>query len=595
MSKKTFKSRNTVQVFLIIITAVLLITAIFGIVNLFKKSNDNSAKDGSVEKTYEETIEELTNSLISLTDSNNEYKKQIESLNSTISENEVSISVLQDVINNSTSAIASLNTEIEDKKNEIKSLENELAEMDENNSLLQTDINLKKNQITNLNSQVANLQTLVTQLQTTNDLNLKTIDTLNNQIQSLNSQISELQTKISNNDNSTSELNNKIASLEKSIEYYEQYISNLESETQVVATFEFDGSVYNIQILNKGAYASVVTPTSSDYVIFNYWTVDGQRVDLSSYPIQSNTKFVANTTYKYDVKFVVDNQEYNTQVVTKDSYATIPTAPTKTGYEFDGWSLNGVDIVSDINTIAVTGDTTYTAVFTKLHTVTFVYENETKATQSVRNGNYANNVTVENTTYKVFNGWLLNGTSVNISTYKIVADTVFVADVTYKYDVKFMVDDTEYNSQIVTANNYATTPANPTKNGYEFDGWSTNGVDIVSDINTIAVTGNTTYTAVFSEKTFTVTFVYLKRYYGLAAGNPSYEDDENSYNVYSVVEVKSGQTVSTISESDIDVGDSKMNGRFNWWCSDSNLENRYDFNTPITEDIVLYAYFTHEK
>lgn len=495
MSKKIKNSRNTTQVFLIILIAILLTTAIAGIVALFKKGEETSPEDGSVEKTYEETINELTNSLVILTDSNNEYKKQIDTLNSTISNNEDTIAGLKNVISSNNSAISTLNSEIEDKKAQISNLQSELAEMDEENSLLKTEVRAKKNQIASLNSQVANLQTLVTQLQITNDLNLKTIDTLNNQIQSLNSQISELQAKINDNNNITIDLNNKIANLEKSIEYYEQYISNLESDTQAVATFEFDGSVYNIQILNKGGYASVVNPTSTDYVVFNYWTVDGEKIDLASYPITSNTKFIADVTHKYSVKFSVDGSISNTQIVTANAYATTPTTPTKTGYQFTGWSVDGVNLV-DLSTYNITADTTFTALFTKQHTVTFLYEDTTLSTQLINNGNYAESVSVEDTTYKVFNGWLLNGSQVDLSTYKIVADTIFVADITYKYDVKFMVDDTEYNAQIVTANGYATIPTDPTKEGYVFDGWS-NGTDIVSDIETIPVTANITYVAVF--------------------------------------------------------------------------------------------------
>lgn len=220
-------------------------------------------------------------------------------------------------------------------------------------------------------------------------------------------------------------------------------------------------------------------------------------IDLDSYTFTSNTKIVANVTYKYDVKFMVDNEEFSKQLVVKNSFATLPVSPTKDGYEFDGWTINGVDVVSNISTTLVTQNITYVAKFTKLHTVTFVYEDTVKSSQVVRNGNTANDVDIASTEYKIFNGWKLKDTIVNVENQKIYADTTFVADITYKYDVKFMVNGSEYDSQIVIQNGYPILPETPTKDGYEFKGWSIDSVNIIENISTIVITNNTTYYALF--------------------------------------------------------------------------------------------------
>ena len=52
---------------------------------------------------------------------------------------------------------------------------------------------------------------------------------------------------------------------------------------------------------------------------------------------------------------------------------------------------------------------------------------------------------------------------VNVDEYRITADTAFVADITYKYDVKFMADGKVHNSQIVEKHAKPTVPSNPTK------------------------------------------------------------------------------------------------------------------------------------
>lgn len=435
--------------------------------------------------TLNDNISQLNSQINILTNNNKDYKNQVTNLESQKSNLQSQVNNLTTIKSNNEETITQLNSQI-------TTLQKEVAELEKDNENKDTTIEQK-------NSQIASLQATVSQLQRTNELNNDTITSLNNQIASLNSQISDMTMQIQNNSSNVTALNNKIAELEKSVSYYEQYIANLENGEQVVATFEFDGSVYNIQVVNKNSTVSVVNPTSTDYLIFNYWTVGGERIDLSTYQITTNTKIVANVTYKYDVKFMVDDTVYNSQFVVKNGYATIPTNPIKGGYEFDGWTTNGVDIISNINTTMVTQNTTYVAKFTKLHTVTFMYEDTIKEIQTVRNGEYPTNISVDNTEYKIFNGWKLNDTIVDITSQKIVADTTFVADITYKYDVKFMVDDTEYDSQIVVENGYATVPTNPLKTNYNFDGWSTNGSDIIN-VNTFVITNNTKFIAVFNQK-----------------------------------------------------------------------------------------------
>ena len=495
-----------------------------------KEDVDNAYKDGystalDNEKEYTKLIDgyrdtitsqsdeisKLSSQVTLLTNTNKDYIIQLSNLEMQKVSLEEQVDNLYIIKSNNEATISELNLQIYNLESEIIVLRN--------SNLNKDDLILSKN------NQIASLQVTISQLQRTNELNVGTINNLNNQIASLNTQITDMTLQIQNNSINVTALNNKIAELEKSVAYYEQYISNLENGEQVVVTFEFNGSVYNIQIINKNDTVSVVNPTSTDNVIFNYWTVNGEQIDLSTYQITSNTKIVANVTYKYDVKFMVDDTEYNKQIVIKNGYATIPANPTKTGYEFDGWTTNGVDIVNP-NITAITQNTTYVAKFTKLHTVTFMYEDTSYTTQTVRNNEYSTNVTVENTDYKVFNGWKLNGAIVDVTTQKIVADTTFVADITYKYDVKFMVDDVVYNSQIVVMNGYATIPTNPTKTGYEFSGWSINGQEVV-DLSNYSIKNNEVFTAIFTRLSglYNIIFSGMNSF----EGSNIWTDGENTY------------------------------------------------------------------
>ena len=442
-------------------------------------------------KGFLEKIENYESQIEDLSVKNEENLKQIENLTAVKSENENKIAELNEIIESNTEVINSNNEKISALNSEIERL---LASESSN-----------KSQISKLTSQVNTLQGLVEQLQITNELCSQTINLLNIHNKNLSAQINELLYQNQNHDLIVEQLNKKIDELEKSLEYYETYLDSLEDENQVVVTFEFDGSVYNVQVVEKGSKISVTTPSSTDYVIFNNWTVNGEQIDLSTYDFNQSTTVVADVTYKYDVKFMVDDEEYDSEIVTENGHATLPEAPTKAGYEFDGWTINGNTVV-DVNSTTITSNTTFHAKFTKLHTVTFKYEDGIKSTQQVRDGQYATDVEIENTTYKIFNGWKVNNNIVNVEDYVIISDTEFVADLTYKYDVKFMVDDEEYDSQIVVENGFASLPEVPVKDGYEFDGWTINGSTIV-DADLTTITSNTTFHAKFT-KLHTVTFKY---------------------------------------------------------------------------------------
>lgn len=526
--------------------------------DLTETKNANEQTITSLESDIAEnkiTINELNSSI-------QEFESKVSELSKLKQENENKINELNATIINLNSKIEELENSDEDKFSEIAKLEIKIENLENEVAGLELDVENKNSQISSLSSQISVLQSNIESLQTINQNNLNTITELNNKIIGLNNQISELTLQINNNSSVVNGLNQKIAELQKSISYYETYIANLENETQVVATFEFAGSVYNVQIVNKNSKVSVVNPTSTDYVIFNYWTVNGEQVDLSAYTLTQNTKFIANVTYKQLVKFTVDGQDKNSQFVIRDGYAVAPTNPTKTGYEFNGWTVNGVDVVN-VSEYEISQDTTFIAKFTKLYNVTFIYEDDTLSSQEVRNGEYAENVSASSTTYKVFNGWTVNGSLVDVNTYKIVADTTFVADITYKYDVVFKSDNQNIKSQIVIKNSFATAPSSPTKDGYEFDGWTINGTDIVN-VGSYKITANTTFIAKFT-KLFNVKFVSD----GITISNQTIRD---------------GETFIKPSNP------SKSGYEFDGWTVNNVIVNLDDYS--LTSDVTFTAKFT---
>ena len=400
----------------------------------YQEGYDIGCKDSVVLKnqinSYIAKIKELTAEINSLSDTNTLSSAKINQLESEKQSLQFRVDELIQINSENETTIANNNAEISRLKNQV--------------TILQASDENKTAQITSLNNQISSLQTINSQLQKTNDLNSVTITNLNNQVVNLNKQISDLSNQMQDNNNNVVVLQSRINDLEKSVAYYEQYISTLENGEQVVATFEFNGSVYNVQVVNKGDIITLTNPTSSESVIFNYWMVDGEQVDLATYPINESTKFVANVTKKYQAKFMVDSEEYNSQFVTTEESITIPDNPTKDGYEFDGWSTNGVDIIN-VET-ELTQDVTYYAVFTKLHTITFIVDGNVYTTQTVRNGEYGEVVTPTKDGY-IFDGWTTDGeTIVDVSTQSIISNVTYIA----KFSVGYGLYDIETNALLYT-------------------------------------------------------------------------------------------------------------------------------------------------
>ena len=449
-------------------------------------------------------VNTLNDEITMLTKTKKDYETQISNIESQKANLQIQVNNLTTIKTNNETTIASLNSQIASLQNQVTNLTNSGED--------------KSEQITTLNSQITTLQNTVSQLQTTNDMNVATITSLNTQIANLNTQISDMTLQSQSSQSQINTLNNKISELQASVSYYESYIAQLENGEQVVVTFEFDGSVYNIQIVNKGSKLSVTTPTSTTYKIFNGWTVNGSAIDLSTYTITTNTKIVADVTYKYDVKFKVDDTIYNSQIITKNNCATLPNNPTKDGYEFDGWSINGTDIVSNINSIPVTENTTYIAKYTQLFTVQFKDGDRIISTQKIRNGKCAR-----------------------------------LPDSPYKY-------------------------------GYDFSGWSANGTDVVSNINTKPVIENTIYTAIFS-----VAHEAIVLDKNLNSGNGSFlfyiEPPVKSY-TYSRIEVSYDKVIMSYSY---------LSGSS--WKNDTFTDNKgktlvFDYDTTINKYVLKSGEFT---
>lgn len=195
--------------------------------------------------------------------------------------------------------------------------------------------------------------------------------------------------------------------------------------------------------------------------------------------ILSVAVFVAcneNQTKSYTVKFVDGESEVKSVSVEEGKTiadADVPADLTKDGYVFEGWYVG--DVAFD-KSAAITADVTYSAKWTKLHTVKFVDGNETIKTATVKDGEKLTDADVPadlTATGKAFEGWF-DGTTAFDKDATITADKTFAAkwvglfNVTFKNGEETIKVAQVKDGAVIAA---ADIPEDPTDDNYAFIGW----------------------------------------------------------------------------------------------------------------------------
>jgi uncharacterized repeat protein (TIGR02543 family) len=199
----------------------------------------------------------------------------------------------------------------------------------------------------------------------------------------------------------------------------------------------------------------------------------------------ADTTCTIQTTSSYTVTFVDYNGNVlKTETVAAGGSATPPATPSREGYDFVNWDGAYTSVYSN---------TTVTAVYAvKTYTVTFWADGAKIGTDTVEHGGTAVAPTTPSKTGYTFTGW-------NVALTNIKADTNAVATFAAKtYTVRFVdYNGTELSKQTVAHGGNAVAPANPTRTGYTFAGW---------DVSYNNITKDTTVTATYTAKTYTVNF-----------------------------------------------------------------------------------------
>ncbi|MDE5856097.1 MAG: InlB B-repeat-containing protein, partial [Anaeroplasmataceae bacterium] len=211
------------------------------------------------------------------------------------------------------------------------------------------------------------------------------------------------------------------------------------------------------------------------------YTCKGWSTNATSFvEFNANTKITSNTTiYAYyeiqtfTVTFMNGSTTVSTKTVNYDSTVTLPTAPTKTGYTFKGWSTNTTTYAAFNASTKITSNTTLYAFFDiQTFKVTFMNGNTKISEETVDYNSTASVPSNPSKTGWVFKGWSTNENTLvpfNTNT-KITSNTTIYAYFIEEFTVTFNVEGTKTTVKVESGNK-VTEPEAPTKSGYTFTGW----------------------------------------------------------------------------------------------------------------------------
>ena len=236
--------------------------------------------------------------------------------------------------------------------------------------------------------------------------------------------------------------------------------------------------------------------TAPDGKKFKAWSVGG--VDKA---VGDKITVTANTT----VTAIWEAVEYNVTVTggsasvgagapitkaTMGTTVTLTAGAAPTGQMFDKWVVNGV-VVDDANSATTTfvmpaGNVTATATYKDIpvvtYTVTFDSAGGSAVTaQTIEAGQKATKPADPTKSGYDFKGWTLNGSAYDFNS-AVNGDITLVATweqqqvVPTVYTVTFDSNGgSAVTAQTIEEGQKATKPADPTKSGYDFKGWTLNG------------------------------------------------------------------------------------------------------------------------
>ncbi|HPG92735.1 MAG TPA: InlB B-repeat-containing protein, partial [Clostridia bacterium] len=258
-------------------------------------------------------------------------------------------------------------------------------------------------------------------------------------------------------------------------------------------TFMADGIVVSTLTVNEGeAVTFPAVPAKEGYTgVWNPTSIAAASADATV-----NAVYTAIAATTYDVTFVADGTTVSTLTVEEGeavAASAFPTVPAKEGY-VGVWNVTSI--------AAVTANTTVTAVYTKIHTITFVADGTVLDTIEVLDGEAVPAFPAVPAKTGYTGVW--NPTAIDELTGDVTVTAVYTAInfVTLAFDTD---GGDEMEAVQLELGAVPGTPATPVKAGYTFDGWYADAaLNNLYNFGT-ALTADTTVYASWTINEYTVT------------------------------------------------------------------------------------------
>ncbi|MDO4287281.1 MAG: InlB B-repeat-containing protein [Eubacteriales bacterium] len=365
------------------------------------------------------------------------------------------------------------------------------------------------------------------------------------------------------------------------------YLTTESNYGTVVFADAVTGYVLDSQSLEKGREIKAPTVPEKFGYTFDKWTSDKEGTDEVTFPVEVTEDYAVYYA-QYTAKAVTvitgdktDNSKFFGDTVTLE-------APEKDGQTIAYWTdknghqyADGETVTLDENVVEVAGNGNLTAAFTPVYedkqvTVTFQLANGTQvAVKEIPYGStIASAPTPDAPAGQKFDGWYDENNVAFSTTTSFKADTTFTAQFTEdEYEVKYEVGNDGTSDAADTTAKYGeivTLPEVTAKEGKTFIGWQSD-VDnhVYAAGEKVAITADTTFTAVYSDAEVVVRFF------------------ANGYLV-NYIEAKAGDTVTTPEIPGVDGKTAKF------WAADQSATTGYLPGSEITVSSSVDYYAIYE-
>lgn len=251
---------------------------------------------------------------------------------------------------------------------------------------------------------------------------------------------------------------------------------------------KFEAKTYNVKFMNgdvqhdantvkyDGAYTLPTAPTKAGYTFAGWVDAEGNAMPATHTTDGDVTFYAKWATSAFDAKFYLDAAKtdlHDTKSVEFGAAIPTPSAPSKTGYTFKGWSLDGSTVLADLGTMDTEGKD-FIAVFEALSSGVTFYDGDKLL--ETKNGNFGDKIDAIDPPTKAgytFAGWVdANGDAVSFPvTLGLDPISVYAKWTANAISVGFYDGETVISAGEQNCGDALKAPEAPGKAGYNFVGW----------------------------------------------------------------------------------------------------------------------------